>query len=93
MSHLPEHKYKLNFQDCLNSIYSLYIVVYISNLLHIFFLHGFRINDKQYTLLSTIIKLIASGNTLFDKEGNPLIFKATIEYIFSTERFEEPLIW
>ena len=31
------------------------------------------------------------GNTS-DKEKNTLILNATIEYILSTERFEEPLI-
>ena len=63
-------------------------------------------NDERYTLLSTLnnincklLELTKSslsqtllyGNTLFDKEKTRIL-NATIEYILSTERFEEPLI-
>ena len=95
MSHLCEHKFKHNFQDCLNPICS-----------HCLF-HCPTWNDERYTLLSilnnidpTLLELtkyslsqtLLYGNTLFDKEKNTRILNATIEYILSTERFEEPLI-
>ena len=39
------------------------------------------------------LQTLLCGNTLCDKEKNTLILNATIEYILSTERFEEPLIY
>ena len=96
MSHLREHKFKHNFQDCLNPICSCGLD--IESTLH-FFLHCLSFNDERYTLLSTLNKIecklleltksslsqtLLHGNTLFDK--------VAIEYILSTERFEKPLI-
>ena len=72
-----------------------------------FLLHYPSFKGEQYILLSTLNKIdcklleltksslsqtLLYGNTLFDKEKNTLIFNATLEYILSTERFEEPLI-
>ena len=104
MSHSCEHKFKHNFQDCLNSIFSCGLDIECTS--H-FLLHCPTFNDERYTLLSTLnnidcklLELTKSslsqtllyGNTLFDKEKNTRILNATIEYILSTERFEEPLI-
>ena len=62
--------------------------------------------DKRHTLLSTLnnidSKILESndsyltqtllfGSTSFDSETNTLVLNATINYILSTERFEEPL--
>ena len=72
-----------------------------------FLIHCPTFNDERYTLLSTLNNIdptlleltksslsqtLLHGNTLFDKEKNTRILNATIEYILSTERFEEPLI-
>ena len=104
MSHLREHKFKRNFQDCLNPICSCGLDIESTS--H-FLLHCPSFNDERYTLLSTMNKIdcklleltkfslsqtLLYGNTLFDKEKNTLILNATIEYILSTERFEELLI-
>ena len=106
MSHLREHKFKHNFQDCLNPIYSCGLDIESTS--H-FLLYYPSFNDGRFndTLLSTLNKIdcklleltksslsqtLLYGNTLFDKEKNTLILNATIEYILSTERFEEPLI-
>ena len=104
MSHLREDKFKHNLQDCSNSIFSCGLDVESSS---DFLLHCPTFNDERYTLLSTLnntdcklLKLTKSSllqtllysNTLFYKEKNTRILKATIEYILSTERFEEPLI-
>ena len=104
MCHLREHKFKHNFQDCLNPICGCGLDIESSS--H-FFLHCPTFNDEQYTLLSTLNKIdskllqltnsslsqiLLHSNTLFDKEKNTLILNATTEYILSLKRFEEPLI-
>ena len=103
MSHLREHKFKHNFQGCLNPICSCGFDIESTS--H-FLLHCPTFNDEQYTLLSTLnidcklleltkfssSQTLSYGNTLFDKEKKTHILNATIEYILSTERFEEPLI-
>ena len=80
MSHLREHKFKHNFQDCLNPICSCGLdIESTSN----FLLRCPTFNDERYTLLSTLnnidCKLLEStksslsqtllyDNTLFNKE-------------------------
>ena len=93
MSHLREHKFKHNFQDCLNPICSCGLDIESTS--H-FLLHCPTFNDERYTLLSTLNKIDCKlleltksslsqtmfyGNTLFDKEEKTLILNATIEYI------------
>ena len=80
MSHLREHKFKHNFQNCLNPICSCGLDIESTS--H-FLLHCPTFNDERYTLLSTLnnidptlLELTKSslsqtllyGNTLFDKE-------------------------
>ena len=80
MSHLREHKFKHNFQDCLNPICSCGLDIESTS--H-FLLHCPTFNDEPYTLLSTLnntdcklLELTKSslsqtllyGNTSFDKE-------------------------
>ena len=104
MSHLREHKFKHNFQDCLNPICSCGLDIESTS--H-FLLHCPTFNDERYTLLSILnnidcklLELTKSSlsqnllysNTLFDKEKNTIILNKTIEYILFNERFEEPLI-
>ena len=50
MSHFREHKFKQNFQDCLNPIGNCGLDVESNS--H-FLLHCPTFNDQQYTLLST----------------------------------------
>ena len=93
MSHLREHKFKHNFQDCLNPICSCGLDIESTS--H-FLLHCPTFNDERYTLLSTLnnidrklLELTKSslpqtlllGNTLFDQGKNTRILNATIEYI------------
>ena len=40
---------------------------------------------------SYLMQTVLFVYTLFDSETNRLVFNATIDYILSTERFEEPL--
>ena len=101
MSHLHQHKFKHNFQDCLNPICSCGLDIESTSHFH---LHCPKFNDERYTLLSTLnnidrklLELTKSslpqtlllGNTLFDQGKNTRILNATIEYIL----FEESLIY
>ena len=94
MSHLREHKFKHNFQDCLNPICSCGLDIESTS--H-FLLHCPTFNGEQCTVLSILNKIycelleltnsslpqtLLCGNTLFVKElkNKTLILNATIEY-------------
>ena len=104
LSHLLEHKFKYNFQNCLNPLCSCGSSIELTS--H-FLLHCPIFHDKRHTLLTTLnnidCKILESadsyltqtllfGCTSFDSETNTLVLNAAIDYILSTERFEEPLI-
>ena len=72
-----------------------------------FFLHCPLFDDKRITLLNTLnktdgklietnesslIETLLFGNSLFDLKKNSFILNASIDYILSTERFEEALL-
>ena len=80
MSHLREHKFKHNFQDCLNPVCSCGLDIESTS--H-FLLHCPAFNDERYTLLGTLnnidwklLELTKSSfsqtllydNTLFDQQ-------------------------
>ena len=103
LSHLREHKFKYNFQNCLNQLCSCGLSIESTS--H-FLLHCPIFHDKRHTLLSTLnnidSKILESndsyltqtllfGSISFDSETNTLVLNATIDYILSTERFEESL--
>ena len=82
MSHFREHKFKHNFQDCLNPICSCGLDIKSTS--H-FLVQSPSFNDERYTLLSTLNKIdsklleltksslsqtLLYGNTLFDKGKN-----------------------
>ena len=54
MSHLCEHKFKHNFQNCLNPICSCGLDIESTSQ---FLLHCPTFNDERYTLLSTLTKI------------------------------------
>ena len=104
LSHLREHKFNHNFQNCINPLCSYGMdIESTSN----FFLHCSLFDDKRITLLSTLnkidCKLIETNesslierlllvNSLFDLKKNSLILNASIYYNLSTERFKETLL-
>ena len=103
LSHLREHKFKYNFQNCLNPLCS--GGSSIESTFH-FLLHCPIFHHKRHTLLSTLnnidskilasnvsylIQTLLNGCTSFDSETNTLVLNATIDYFSSTEKFEEPL--
>ena len=72
-----------------------------------FFLCCSLFDDRRITVLSTpnkidyklietnessLIETLLLGNSLFDLKKIPLILNASIDYILSTERFEEALL-
>ena len=103
LSHLREHKFKYNFQNCLNQLCSCGLSIESTS--H-FLLHCPIFHDKRHTLLSTLnnidskilesndcylTQILLFGSISFDSETNTLVLNATIDYILSTERFEESL--
>ena len=105
LSHLREHKFKYNFQNCLNPLCS--CGSRIESTSH-FLLHCPIFRDKRHTFLSTLniidskllesndsyltqTQTLLSGSTSFDSETDTLVLNATIDHILSTEIFEEPL--
>ena len=98
LSHLREHKFHHNFQNCINPLCS--CGMDIESTSH-FFLHCPLFDDKRITLLSTLNKIdcklietnesslietLLFGNSLFDLKKNSLILNASIDYILSTIR-------
>ena len=94
MSRLREHKFKPNFQDCLNPICSCDLDIESMSHFLVSFSHCHNSSDCKSLELtkSSLSQTLLYGNTLFDKEKNTLILNTTIEYILSTERSEESLI-
>ena len=104
LSHLLEHKFNRNIQNCINPRCSCGMNIEPTS--H-FFIRCPLFDDKTITLLSTLSnmdsKLIDTnessltetllfGNSLFDSKKKTLTPNATIAYILSTEIFEEPLL-
>ena len=104
LSHLREHKFNHNFQNCISPLCS--FGMDIESRSH-FFLHCPLFDAKRITLLSTLnkidcklietdksslIKTLLFGNSLFDLKKNSIILNVSIDYILSTERFEEVLL-
>ena len=104
LSHLREHKFRLNFLDTINPLCSCNIE--IESTMH-YLLRCSFFTDIRKTLLDNIVEIIGSlsdlsddklvdlllyGNEIYSKDINTAILKYTIIYIKSSERFDEPLI-
>ena len=104
LSHLNEHRFRHNFQDCLNPLCSCSLEV--ESNIH-FFLHCQHFIQSRPTLLDSVkkivndisnltddvlVNLLLYGSQTFNFEENSTIIKASIKYILSTERFSGPLI-
>ena len=102
MSRLREHKFNHNFQNCINPLCSCGMDIKSMSLFFLPYLY------KRITLLRTLNKIdcklieamessltetLMFGNSLFDLKKNSLFLSyASIDYILSTERFEETLL-
>ena len=105
LSHLNEHKFRHNFQDCLNPLCSCSLEVETTN--H-YFLHCHYYNDIRKTLLDTVkeitniclcdfsdetlVNLLLYGNSIYSLEENKEIIKASINFILSSQRFAGALM-
>ena len=102
-SHLKEHKFKHNFQDSVDPMCS--CSSGIETTIH-FFLHCVNFNIQRQTLFDKIATIDANIltenedsilNTLLfvklnsENSFNKTMLNASIEYILSTERFNNPL--
>ena len=102
-SHLKEHKFRHNFQDCLNPLClcSLDIEDTIHYLLHCQYFLEQRINlinsvrsvSENFESFSDNDKrdILLYGDPRFDTNKNKLILESTITYIKNTDRFSGSL--
>ena len=101
LSHLRELIFKYNFKNCLNTL--CICASSIESTPH-FLLHCPIFHDKRHTLMSTsndidlkilgsndsyLIQTLSFGSTSFHSETNT--FFLNIDYVSSTERFQESL--
>ena len=102
-SHLREHKFKYSFQDSLNPFCSCGLDIESTA---DFLIHCPKYIIERRTLLSTLvntdnnildlcepvlIRTLFFGCNSFVTDANTNVLNATIEYILSTKRFDEPL--
>ena len=100
LSHLREHTFKHNFQDCLNLL--CFCGNEIENSTH-HLLHCRTYTNERLTLLNNIknincsilessdaavTKILLFGDNTLSSSSNTIILNSTIEYIISTQRFE-----
>ena len=105
ISHLREHKFKKSFQNSLNSICNYGNDV--KSAVH-FFLHCHLYSNESRTLLNSFInidhtlldntnfsptKLLLFSNATFNSKENTKITNLTIDFVLSTKRSDEPLLW
>ena len=99
-SHLNEHKFRHNVQNCLNPLCSCSLEVETTN--H-YFLHCHYYNDIRKTLLDTVkeitskclsdfsdetlINLLLHGNSIYSLEENKEVIKDSVKFILSSQKF------
>ena len=103
ISHLNEHRFTHNFQNCINPLCTCSLKVEPTS--H-FFLHCLRYNDIRATLLNDlksvdqnilklsgnkVIYLLLYGDLQLDSNKNSRLLNAAIKYIIDSGRFPVPL--
>ena len=104
-SHLNEHRFNHNFQNCINPLCT--CILEVESVSH-FFLHCLHYNDIRQTLLNELksidenilklsgnklINLLLYGDSKFDSNKNTRLLNAAIKYIIDSGRFTVPLVW
>ena len=104
LSHLREHKFKHSFQDTLNPICNCGNDV--ESAIH-FFLHCSLYRNERRTLLNSLVnidhtlldntefsltQILLFDNTTFNAIENTKIINVTIDFVLSTQRFDESLL-
>ena len=103
-SHLREHKFKHNFQDCFNPLclcgnemetsthYLLHFPTYTNERLTLLN----KIKSVNCSILESsdaaVTKILLFGDNTLSNSSNTLILNSTIEYIISTQRFEGSIL-
>ena len=103
LSHLNKLRFRHNFKDCINQLYSCSLEV--ENTLH-FFLHCQHYSTSRMGLMNKVnqidenfshlsddnkVSLLLYGDSRFDGNKNNFILSASITYILETERFSTSL--
>ena len=103
-SHLNEHKFRHNFQDCLNPLCLCSLEIEDTN--H-YLLHCQYFSDHRKNLINSVTSvcdnfysftdnekrdILLYGDPSFKTSKNKLILESTITYITNTDRFSGPLI-
>ena len=104
LSHLNEHRFNHNFQNCINPLCSCSLE--IESNFH-FLLHCHHYTNICLTLLNSITEIIGNtfnitneclvnlllfGSPEYTEIDNSHIINATIKYLLDSERFSDPLL-
>ena len=104
LSHLNQHKFNHNFQDCLNPLCSCSLEV--ESVSH-FFLHCHYHSNIRSTLLNElqsidinllnqeddiVVEVLLYGSTKFNTNQNYRLLSSSIDYILKSERFSGSLL-
>ena len=104
LSHLNQHKFNLNFQDCLKSLCSCSLEV--ESVSH-FFLHSHYYLNIRSTLLNElqsndinllnqeddiVVEVLLYGSTKFNNNQNFRLLCSSIDHILKSERFSGSLL-
>ena len=104
LSHLNQHKFNHNFQDCLNPLCSCSLEV--ESVSH-FFLHCHYYSSIRSTLLNElqsidinllnqendiVVKVLLYGSTRFNNNQNFRLLSCSIDYILKSKRFSGSLL-
>ena len=104
LSHLNEHKFKNNFQDTLNPLCTCgcdventcHFLIYCSNFLTERTTLLNEITNIDSKILNqadaTITKTLLFGNSKYSNEVNLQILNASVDFILTSKRFDEPLL-
>ena len=99
LSHLNEHKFRHNFQDCLNPSCS--CILEIEDTTH-YLLHCQHFSNHRYDVVNSVksiipnfeswtnnngIDILLYGDSRFDENKNEIILEATLNYLKNSERF------
>ena len=102
LNDLNEHKFRCNFQDCLNPLCPCSLV--IEDTTH-YLVHCQYFSNHRYDLMNSVksiipnfesltdnnrIDILLYGDSRFDENKNKIILKATINYLKNSERFLGP---
>ena len=101
LSHLNEHKFRHNFQDCMNPL--CLCSLEIENTLH-YLLHCHHFSSNRIVLMNSVVSVLSEslsdntkkdvllyGKPSLDQSKNKFILEATLTFIKSSERFSRSL--